>query len=146
MEDKKDYSKYAFRVEEKLEAPAMFFDSVYGLLNTIINKDGVGHNLLTEPRFDYVDQETSKVVKKTKKNEHKVRKVFSLEKTLQAQPIQHLTELGKQALALMSTVDQLRVENIDNGKGDLRANIEKEINDKKSQLTAVGDDSEGRVQ
>lgn len=144
--ENKDYSKYAFRVDEKLEAPAMFFDSVYGLLNTIINSDRVGHQLLTEPRFDYVDQETSKVVKKTKKNEHKVKKVFSLEKTLKSQPVQHLTELGKQALALMATVDQLRVENIDNGKGDLRSNIEKEINDRKSNLNSVGDDSEGGVQ
>lgn len=113
-----DYSNHAFRKDTKLEVTPMFLESVYKYLERVLSEDGVGTYTLTEPRFEYVDPETSKVVKKvTKANQDKVRKIFSLEKTMAVEPTQHLTKIGIQTLALLEAVNMVRLENMESGKG-----------------------------
>lgn len=124
----KDYSKYTFREDEVLEVEPMFLENIHKMLDLIINKEGVGSHYLTAPRFDNVNRETSKVVKKvTKANSDKVDSIFSVPKTIQAEAVQHLTPLGKQALAMMMMVQDVRIDNLDKGKGDLIETIRKEM-------------------
>lgn len=126
-EEVKDYSEYAFRKTAKLEVGPIFLDDVQRVLDLALGKEGVGSHYLTEPRFEYVDKETSKVTKVTKKNQGQVKKVFSLAKTMSAEPTQYLTPLGKQILALMAEIDTVKAENIDLGRGELIEDLRKEM-------------------
>jgi hypothetical protein len=124
-----DYSKYAFRPHETLDFSPGQVDQLYNFLNSLIITDGVGTRMLTEPLFDYVHNETGEVAKKNtskKKLDEQYHKVFSFDRSIQAEPVQYLTEVGKIALSLMREIEKVRQKMLDDGKGDLQTVLQEE--------------------
>ena len=130
MEEQKNYQDYTFRPTDKLEVDAQVMGMVRQLLEEIIGTHGVGSYRLTSPKFEYVHNETG-VPAKEKTSKAKLDKeytrVFSLDKTISSNGDEFVTDLGKKALSLTNILNVIHKENIDGGKGGLRAEIEAEM-------------------
>ena len=139
-ETQKDYTKDVFRPDASLEVSPVLIEQFYNFCNSLVSTDGMGSQMLTEPRFEYLHKETSQPAKKSTSKEKLDKdyvRTFSLDKTLMSQPVQHLTEAGKQALALMREIDQVRIANIEAGRAVLRSDIEKEMKEMQAKAQAA---------
>lgn len=113
----KDYNKYDFKPEEKLEMTPWELTFLFQKLDQIIND-----NILesTDFRYDKIHKETGEPSKKnTSKKiiERDYQNIFNPFKTLQATSNRSLNKVAKEALGLVLMLNDLRSRNIEEGKG-----------------------------
>lgn len=135
-----DYSKYSFRPEEDLAVKAGALSEMFRTINDLIGKEGVGFTVSTKGRYDYVHKDTSEVAKpNTKKDvlDRDYKKVFSMPKTIEAEPEIHVTEVGKTLFSILSLIDNVRIDNLNAGKGTLITTLQEEAQEKQKRFQEV---------
>ena len=119
MIQNKDYTKYEFKPEEKLELSPGELTFLFQKLDIIIEDNIIQQ---TDFRFDKIHKETGELAKKTtskKVIERDYKNVFNPYSTLQAVPKKSLNKVGLEALGLVLMLNDLRTRNIDAGKGSI---------------------------
>jgi hypothetical protein len=130
QEETKDYSQYTFRPNADLTVSATVLNIVRQFCEEIISKENIGVIRMTRPRYQYLNNKTGQPSKKGTKQD-KLEKdytyTYNHAATMQAQPEEHLLEMGKKSLALIEVLNSVHRDNVDLGNGILKATLEKEI-------------------
>lgn len=124
MAEKKNYSDYTFRPKSELLFPVELVQQLKEFAQEVV-KDNT--ESLTKARFQKLNKKTGKVAKGKVKNENDYETVFSPQTTIEASPDYYFTELAKTALLIEDLINKQVVKNIDNGRGILKEDYEKEL-------------------
>ena len=113
-----DYNDYTFR--QGTELIGVTSDLLANVKNIVQIMLDDNTSVSTEARYDWVHKETSKIAKKnTDKTEllNNYTKVFSQGRTMMSEPTVTFNEKAKAAMALLLRMDQVRLVNMEAGKG-----------------------------
>lgn len=129
QEQSTDYSKYTFRPNTDLTVSSTILDLLRKFTEEVLSKEGVGVLRGTEPQTTYFHIETgvpAKSIANKKKKEEWVES-FDWPKTQKAKPTELLLDLGMKSLAVLELLNSILKENVDDGKGVLKTELEAEI-------------------
>jgi len=122
-EKQKDYTKYQFNPDEKLEVNAGLLGNIGQFLEALLETDHIGCTRLTEPRYNYIHKETGEPAKQNTASDilkTDYQKIMDIQRTLNAPIVQSYTPIGKQLMFFLESLSRVQMENIDNGRGFIK--------------------------
>lgn len=147
MSKEKNYQNYRFKQDEVLNMSPVTLDRMNQFCDMVINKE---LTKLTPIKYDLVHNETGKLAPKklSEAKRAEYRKIPNIQRTVESEALEYLTEEAKFAVQMQYMLHEVRVKNVDMGKGvDVVAEAEEKAksneleNTKEPKLEVVNEES-----
>lgn len=110
--ENKNPAEYGYLGDEKINITGKHFQEIFQFVETLLEDETKAY---FPQKYMHVDRETSKKVKPTKNNKHKIAKVVDPQGTMSAEPTIYRTEKGIGLLKLKNFLAEIHFKNVEDG-------------------------------